>query len=231
MGSCSRGLASGAEIISDSAPIGIEMKAVVSAGEGNSDNHPTRGRRRKPRAKRCCYGALLFESAGPPGSSRSWRPAICQNHALRDLCRRGYGSASDGSGSRTHYTPDRQAERKEIRERFALGLHYVGDWHTHPERMATPSPIDRFTISDCSRRSTHKLAGFLLIVVGNGSFPECMHISLHDGGSASGFVGSLRPWWTGDAAGMVHIDIPRLEWRFFRYLALEERTKRTQEPQ
>jgi len=133
--------------------------------------------------------------------------------------------------SRTHYTPDRQAERKEIRERFALGLHYVGDWHTHPERMATPSPIDRFTISDCSRRSTHKLTGFLLIVVGNGSFPECMHISLHDGGSASGFVGSLRPWWTGDAAGMVHINIPRLEWRFFRYLALEERTKRTQEPQ
>jgi integrative and conjugative element protein (TIGR02256 family) len=97
---------------------------------------------------------------------------------------------------RTHYTPDRQAERKEIRERFDLGLHYVGDWHTHPENVPVPSPIDRFTISDCSRRSTHKLAGFLLIVVGNGSFPECLHISLHEGASSTGFIGSLRHWWT-----------------------------------
>ena len=72
---------------------------------------------------------------------------------------------------RTHYTPDRQAERKEIRERFALGLHYVGDWHTHPESVPAPSPIDRFTISDCSRRSTHKLAGFLLIVIVEWKFP------------------------------------------------------------
>jgi integrative and conjugative element protein (TIGR02256 family) len=112
---------------------------------------------------------------------------------------------------RMHYTPDRQAERKEIRERFALGLHYVGDWHTHPESVATPSPIDRFTISDCSRRSTHKLAGFLLIVVGNGSFPECLHISLHQAGSSAGFVSSLRQWWTGDAADVVLLNIPQFE--------------------
>jgi integrative and conjugative element protein (TIGR02256 family) len=117
---------------------------------------------------------------------------------------------SDRRG-RAHYTPDRQAERKEIRERFALGLHYVGDWHTHPEGVPTPSPIDRFTISDCSRRSTHKLAGFLLVVVGNGSFPECLHISLHDGGAAIGFIGSLRQWWTGDAAGMVHLNISQFQ--------------------
>lgn len=86
---------------------------------------------------------------------------------------------------RTHYTPDRQAERKEIRERFVLGLHYVGDWHTHPESVPTPSPVDRFTISDCSRRSTHKLAGFLLVVVGNGDFPQCLHISLNHGFEAT----------------------------------------------
>jgi integrative and conjugative element protein (TIGR02256 family) len=118
--------------------------------------------------------------------------------------------ASDRRG-RTHYTPDRHAERKEIRERFALGLHYIGDWHTHPESVATPSPIDRFTISDCSRRSTHKLAGFLLIVVGNGSFPECLHISLHQAGSSIGFVGSLRQWWTGDAADVVNLNIPQFD--------------------
>jgi integrative and conjugative element protein (TIGR02256 family) len=112
---------------------------------------------------------------------------------------------------RTYYTPDRQAERKEIRERFALGLHYVGDWHTHPESVPTPSPVDRFTISDCGRRSTHKLAGFLLIVVGNGSFPGCLHISLHDGSSTMGFVDSMRQWSTGDAVGMLHLNVPRLK--------------------
>ena len=111
---------------------------------------------------------------------------------------------------RTHYTPDRQAERREILERFALGLHYVGDWHTHPERVPTPSHVDRFTISDCSRRSNHKLACFLLIVVGNGSFPECLHFSLHDGSSAAGFVGSLRKWWTGNVAEMLHLNVSDL---------------------
>ncbi len=123
---------------------------------------------------------------------------------------------------RTHYTSDLQAEYEEIRERFARRLHYVGDWHTHPENVPTPSPVDRSTISDCSRRSIHKLAGFLLIVVGNGSFPECLHISLHDGSSAPGFGGGLRQLWTGDVAGMLHlivsglkrpapVNIPRLE--------------------
>jgi integrative and conjugative element protein (TIGR02256 family) len=111
---------------------------------------------------------------------------------------------------RTHYIPDRQSERKEIRERFALGLHYVGDWHTHPESTPIPSPIDCLTISDCSRRSTHKLAGFLLIVVGNGSFPECLNISLNHGSSATGFVGRLRNWWTKDAAGTGHLNASRL---------------------
>jgi integrative and conjugative element protein (TIGR02256 family) len=111
---------------------------------------------------------------------------------------------------RTHYTPDRQAERKEIRERFPLGLHYVGDWHTHPESVPTPSVIDRSTISDCSRRSTHKLAGFLLIVVGNGNFPECLNISLNHGSSAMGLAGWLRHWSTEGAAGIVHLNASQL---------------------
>lgn len=108
---------------------------------------------------------------------------------------------------RMHYTPDRQAERKEIRERFALGLHYVGDWHTHPESVPIPSPIDRFTINDCSRRSTHKLTGFLLIVVGNGSFPECLNISLSYGNSTTPFVGRLRNWPTQDAPGTLQLNV------------------------
>jgi integrative and conjugative element protein (TIGR02256 family) len=120
------------------------------------------------------------------------------------------GPRSTDRRGRTSYTPDRQAEREEIRERFALGLHYVGDWHTHPESVPIPSPIDRFTISDCSRRSTHKLTGFLLILVGNGSFPESLNISLNRSRSATDFIGPLQNLWIEEADGTVNINVSRL---------------------
>ena len=44
--------------------------------------------------------------------------------------------------SRYNYEPDRQAEQREIDERFSLGLHFVGDWHTHPEDYPRPSAVD-----------------------------------------------------------------------------------------
>ena len=83
--------------------------------------------------------------------------------------------------TRTTYMPDRELERKEIQERFSVGLHYVGDWHTHPEQLPSPSSVDRATISDCSRRSTHKLEGFLLAIVGKGHLPECLSVSFYPG--------------------------------------------------
>jgi integrative and conjugative element protein (TIGR02256 family) len=120
------------------------------------------------------------------------------------------GPRSTDRRGRTHYTPDRQAERKEIRERFAFGLHYVGDWHTHPESVPIPSPIDRFTISDCSRRSTHKLTGFLLVVVGNGSFPESLSISLNRSRRPTDFIGTLRNLWIEEADGTVNLNVSRV---------------------
>jgi len=81
--------------------------------------------------------------------------------------------------ARMSYVPDRLAERAEIREKFSEGLHYVGDWHTHPERNAKPSSIDKATIADCTQKSSHELQGFILAVVGYGQLPECLHVSLY----------------------------------------------------
>src|ERR1017187_3362068 len=41
--------------------------------------------------------------------------------------------------SRYSYIPDRKAEQREINERFSSDMHFIGDWHTHPEPIPHPS--------------------------------------------------------------------------------------------
>jgi integrative and conjugative element protein (TIGR02256 family) len=86
--------------------------------------------------------------------------------------------------TRTSYTPDRAAEQLEIRERFKRGLHYVGDWHTHPELNPRPSGLDSSSISDCCARSSHVLNGFLLVIVGTSEDVEGMCVQLFDAATA-----------------------------------------------
>src|SRR5712664_740639 len=69
------------------------------------------------------------------------------------------------------YVPDRDAERLEIKERFAAGLHFVGDWHSHRQRHPYPSTTDIESMGDMVQRSDHSLAGFVLIVVDTAKFP------------------------------------------------------------
>ncbi|MEX2375432.1 MAG: Mov34/MPN/PAD-1 family protein [Dehalococcoidia bacterium] len=83
--------------------------------------------------------------------------------------------------SRTSYNPDKRAEQQEIDTRFPLGLHFVGDWHTHPEDQPKPSLIDVQSTADSVRRSRHSLHAFALVIVGRGPFPEALHVSVHDG--------------------------------------------------
>lgn len=87
---------------------------------------------------------------------------------------------SDGR-FRTLYIPDRAAEQREIERWHSKGLHYVGDWHTHPSRVPFPSGADLASIRECFIKSRHHLNGFLLIVVGTAEFPRGLHLSLNDG--------------------------------------------------
>ncbi|MGI9102191.1 MAG: Mov34/MPN/PAD-1 family protein [Terriglobales bacterium] len=81
--------------------------------------------------------------------------------------------------SRYLYHPNRREEQREIDEMHRKGLHFVGDWHTHPEAVPTPSPSDIRTINEAVAKSRHHLYGFLMIVVGNGDLPISLHVSLN----------------------------------------------------
>lgn len=83
--------------------------------------------------------------------------------------------------SRYSYVPDRTAEQREIEQRHALGLHFIGDWHTHAQHHARPSSTDLCSIGETVRKSRHDLNGFVLVVVGCSTLPASMHVSVHDG--------------------------------------------------
>ena len=83
--------------------------------------------------------------------------------------------------SRFGYAAQAGEEQKEIDRLFSSGLHFVGDWHTHPEANPRPSATDLATIGGCSLKSKHHLAAFMLVIVGQGSIPDCLHVSLHYG--------------------------------------------------
>jgi integrative and conjugative element protein (TIGR02256 family) len=82
--------------------------------------------------------------------------------------------------TRTLYVPDRSGEQPEIDYWHKRRLHYVGDWHTHPELKPQPSPSDRESIRDSFIRSKHSLQAFLLIIVSTAGFPLGLYVALNN---------------------------------------------------
>jgi integrative and conjugative element protein (TIGR02256 family) len=83
--------------------------------------------------------------------------------------------------SRFSYSGDRIAEQLEIESMFERGLHYVGDWHTHPEGRPTPSARDDETMGTRVHESQHTLQGFLFVIMGFAPLPEGLAVVVHDG--------------------------------------------------
>ena len=79
------------------------------------------------------------------------------------------------------FEPDRVAERREIAERFKRGLHFVGDWHTHPQSIPSPSFTDERSMRDMVKSSSHNFPGFFMVIVGQAAFPQGIHVSFHSG--------------------------------------------------
>jgi len=77
--------------------------------------------------------------------------------------------------------PSRRAEAREIQQLFAEGLHFVGDWHTHPQAKAAPSPCDLNSMAECYRNSTHELDAFVMVIVGTSGVPDGLWIGMHTG--------------------------------------------------
>ena len=82
---------------------------------------------------------------------------------------------------RTFYHPDRRLEQAEIDVRYPLGLHYVGDWHSHPTRYPRASDTDIENLGESVARSEHQLNAFVLIIVGTAKPPAGLYVSIHDG--------------------------------------------------
>ncbi len=83
--------------------------------------------------------------------------------------------------TRTSYQSDRSAEKAEILRMFDRGLHFVGDWHTHPSHYPKSSGDDNSNIKSCVIKSSHELKGFVMIIAGTTSFPLGLSVSLHNG--------------------------------------------------
>ena len=86
---------------------------------------------------------------------------------------------SDRRG-RFFFIADRLAERREIGTLYKSGLHYFGDWHTHPQSIPTPSDTDLSSMAELFARSKHELNAFLMVIVGTAELPDGLHVSLHE---------------------------------------------------
>lgn len=85
--------------------------------------------------------------------------------------------------SRYSFCPSRMAERREIKKLFKTGLHYVGDWHTHPQSRPAPSQTDIRSFQEMFRRSRHQLKSFVMIIVGSDPGADGLFVALCDGTS------------------------------------------------
>jgi integrative and conjugative element protein (TIGR02256 family) len=89
------------------------------------------------------------------------------------------GQASADKRSRFWFVPDQKRQNAEIQKHFKERLHFVGDWHTHPEPTPTPSGTDLNSMRDCFKQSRHQLKSFVMIIVGQAEFPDGLWVSLH----------------------------------------------------
>jgi len=84
---------------------------------------------------------------------------------------------------RYSFQPDRELQLSDIENRHVHGRHYVGDWHTHPQRVPNPSPVDIGSMVECFHKSSHVLKAFILIVVGTSIPPKGLYVGLVQNGS------------------------------------------------
>lgn len=86
--------------------------------------------------------------------------------------------------ARHSYRPNRRAEQREIASQHVRGLHFIGDWHTHPEAVPTPSAQDVASMHDLVTKSVHSFNGFVLVIIGTSPLPDGLCVSIFNGSDA-----------------------------------------------
>ncbi|MCC5788389.1 MAG: Mov34/MPN/PAD-1 family protein [Opitutales bacterium] len=83
------------------------------------------------------------------------------------------------SKSRNMFMPSLKQKRIAVKKAFKEGLHFVGEWHTHPECSPKPSSLDLHSMEDSFKRSKHELSRFIMVIVGNCEEFLSLSITLH----------------------------------------------------
>ena len=78
---------------------------------------------------------------------------------------------------RFSFIPNKKRLKREIHDNFTKGLHYVGDWHTHPQKNPSPSHLDLRSMQDVFIRSQHELDHFVLVIVGKEPIQKAIWVS------------------------------------------------------
>jgi integrative and conjugative element protein (TIGR02256 family) len=86
---------------------------------------------------------------------------------------------TEASISRWLFKPSLRQKRRIVRAAFSKDLHFIGEWHTHPEEDPNPSPLDIDSMKDTFLKSKHELNYFVMIIVGNRRNELSMSITLH----------------------------------------------------
>ncbi len=89
---------------------------------------------------------------------------------------------------RFSFRPNRKAERLEVFWLHRKGFHYVGDWHTHPQKIPTPSATDIESMTDSFSKSKHQLTGFTMVIVGTAEPPDGFYVGICNGNSCRALV-------------------------------------------
>lgn len=90
------------------------------------------------------------------------------------------GPRQQDSKNRFLFVPSRVHEKREIKAQFSVGLHFFGDWHTHPEPEPSPSTLDLESMKNCFAKSRHEHKSFIMIIVGYGDSKDWLWVSLHN---------------------------------------------------
>jgi integrative and conjugative element protein (TIGR02256 family) len=83
--------------------------------------------------------------------------------------------------SRFSFWPCTLAQQRSINTKFKAGLHFVGEWHTHPEPRPHPSGLDFDSMEQCFLKSRHELKALVMVILGTDPIPNGLWVSLHNG--------------------------------------------------
>jgi integrative and conjugative element protein (TIGR02256 family) len=115
-----------------------------------------------------------------PWSRESGGQLFCRFSGEKLLIEHATKPGDGDKRSRYSFWPNRKKEQGDINSQFEQNLHYIGDWHTHPESMPKPSGDDIRKMQAIYRKSIHSLSCMILVVVGKEKIPEGLWVGIID---------------------------------------------------